>query len=169
MLCEECGKNKSVVHMTKIINGKVNKIHLCEECAKKHKGLDFDSPFSIHNFFAGLLDNTYEGTIKMNNLENNRCEKCGMTYGKFRQTGRLGCSSCYESFKDKLDPLFKRIHGHNTHVGKVPKLAGGIIKRKKEIEDLRGQLNTAVRSEEFERAVELRDKIRDLEKEIGNQ
>lgn len=169
MLCEECGKNQSTVHLTKIINGKVNKVHLCEECANKHKGLDFESSFSIHNFLTGLLDGTPGGTMKVDATAKNKCDKCGMTYGKFRQTGRLGCNYCYDSFKEKLIPLFKRIHGHDSHVGKVPKRAGGIIRIKREIEDLRKQLKMVVKKEEFEKAAELRDRIKDLEKEIDNK
>ncbi|MTI48375.1 UvrB/UvrC motif-containing protein [Sporosalibacterium faouarense] len=166
MLCEECGKNQSTVHLTKIINGKVNKVHLCEECAKKHKTLDFDSTFSIHDFFAGLLDNTDDSTLSLGQSAKIQCDNCGMTYSKFRQSGRLGCNECYNSFKDKLIPLFKRIHGHDNHTGKVPKRAGGIIRIKKDIEDLRKNLSIAVREEEFEEAARLRDKIKDLEKEI---
>lgn len=169
MICEECGENQSTVHLTKIINGKINKVNLCEKCAKKHKELDFESNFSIHNFLTGLLDNVNEGTMKIDSRTKNKCDRCGMTYGKFRQKGRLGCNHCYDSFKEKLIPLFNRIHGHDSHVGKVPKRAGGIIRVKKQIEDLRNQLNLAVRKEEFEKAAELRDKIKDFEEEINRK
>ncbi len=166
MICEECGKNPSTVHLTKIINGKVSKMHLCQECAKKHKNFDFDSSFSIHNFLTGLLDNTNDGKLSIEHVEKYKCEKCGMTYGRFRQTGRIGCSNCYNSFREKLVPLLKRIHGHDNHIGKVPKKAGGVIRIRKEIEALRTRLDEAVRKEEFESAVKLRDKIRELQKTV---
>lgn len=166
MLCEECGNNSATVHLTKIVNGKVNKLHLCGLCAKKHKSFDFDSTFSINNFLTGLLDNSQEDKFKVGSTEDNRCSKCGMTYGKLRQTGRFGCSHCYESFKQRLSPLFKRIHGHDSHVGKVPKKAGGVFRIKKEIDALRNQIDFAVRKEEFERAAQLRDQIRELQKKV---
>jgi protein arginine kinase activator len=164
MMCDECGKNPAKVHFTKIINGKVTEMHLCEECARHSD--EFDSSFSIHNFLTGLLDNTYDSPVKIDYIKGTKCDKCGMTYGRFRQTGKFGCSNCYKSFSDKLTPLFKNIHGNDTHVGKVPKNAGGIIKIRKEIEKLKSELDMAVKKEEFEKAAELRDRIRELQTQI---
>lgn len=166
MLCEECSNNSATVHLTKIVNGKVSKLHLCGVCAKKHNNFDYDSTFSIHNFLTGLLDSSQEGTVKVGTTEANQCTKCGMSYGKFRQTGRLGCSQCYKSFKERLSPLFKRIHGHDSHVGKVPQKAGGVFRIKKEIDDLKNQLELVIQKEEFEKAAQLRDQIRELQKEV---
>ncbi|EOD00643.1 UvrB/UvrC motif-containing protein [Caldisalinibacter kiritimatiensis] len=164
MLCEECGKNPATVHFKKVINGNVTEMHLCEECAKKKK--EFDTSFSIHNFLTGLLDDIQEGPVKVDYIQATKCDKCGMTYGKFRQTGRFGCNHCYEAFKEKLTPLFKNIHGHEEHIGKVPKKAGGVIRIRKEIQKLKNQLNIAVKNEQFEKAAELRDRIKELEAEI---
>lgn len=164
MLCDECGKNPATVHLTKIINGKVTEFHLCEDCAKQSK--EFESSFSIHNFLTGLLDNTYESPLKVDYITATKCDRCGMTYGKFKQTGRFGCSHCYKSFKEKLENLYKNIHGHGEHMGKVPKKAGGTIKIRKEIERLKKQLDNAVKKEEFEIAAKLRDEIKELQKQI---
>ena len=168
MVCDECGKRESSIHLTKIINGKVTKLNLCEECSKKHKELEFNPSFSVHNFFSGLLDGTKESNINLEDIKGNKCDNCGMTYGKFRQMGKLGCNHCYDSFKEKLSPLLKRIHGHSVHVGKVPKRAGGVIRLRKEIENLREELNRAVKNEEYEMAAKLRDKIKDMEGQIDN-
>lgn len=164
MLCDNCGKNEATMHYTEIINGKKKVMHLCSECAKNNN--EFESPFSIHNFLTGLLESKPDGPMKVDYVEPKKCEGCGMTYGKFKQTGKFGCDQCYEAFKDRLDPLFKRIHGHNNHTGKVPKRAGGRIRVRKEIKDLRDKLEKSIKSEEFERAAELRDKIRDLKSKI---
>ncbi len=163
MVCDECGKNMATVHLTKIINGKKTEMHLCEECAKKYKEFDFESPFSIHQFLAGLLDNVQDETMKINNIYETKCEQCGMTYAKFKQTGKLGCKECYNSYRDKLVPLFKRIHGHEEHIGKVPKKAGSKIRKRKEVERLKKQLNIAIEKEEFEEAAKLRDRIKELQ------
>jgi len=166
MLCEECGKNHATVHMTKIINNKVTEIHLCEECSKKHKEFGFDTPFSIQNLLTGLLDNIHEGNMLVEHSKSIACDKCGLTYGKFRQTGKFGCSNCYKSFHDKLTPLFRKIHGHDIHVGKVPNRAGGTIRIRKEIGKFKEQLELAVKNEEYEKAAELRDKIKNLQAEL---
>lgn len=167
MNCDECGKNPASTHVTKIVNGKKTELHLCESCAKNNKELGFDSPFSIHQLLAGLLDNISEGSKKVDYKNELRCNTCGITYSKFKQSGRFGCSNCYESFRQQLSPLLKRIHGHENHVGKIPKKTGGLIKTRREIIKLKNELNLAVEKEEFERAVELRDQIKDLQKKIN--
>ena len=34
MLCQVCNKNEATVHYTKIINGEIEELHICEECAR---------------------------------------------------------------------------------------------------------------------------------------
>lgn len=90
-----------------------------------------------------------------------------MTYSQFSKIGRFGCSSCYKYFNDRLDPLFKRVHGNTVHVGKVPKRTGGHIQVKRKLDDLRRELQYRILQEEFEEAAALRDQIRELEKNIS--
>jgi len=61
----------------------------------------------------------------------------------------------------------RRIHGSTEHRGKIPKKAGGKMRVKREIEELKYQLEKAIKEEAYEKAAELRDKIRELEKELG--
>lgn len=163
MLCEQCGKNQATVHMKKIINNHVTESYLCEECASKNNSFSFDTPFSIHNFLAGLIDSSYDGPIKIEQVKSLTCDNCGLTYGKFRQLGKFGCSNCYNSFRDKLVPLLKKIHGHDTHNGKIPKEAGKNVSTKKMIEKLKTELDLAVSREEFEKAAQIRDEIKRLQ------
>jgi protein arginine kinase activator len=121
--------------------------------------------FSIHNLLSGLLDfdptpGTSYGQKSTSTL---RCDQCGLTYGQFSKLGRFGCSSCYKHFTDKLDPLLKRVHGNVVHVGKVPKRSGGLIQQKREIEQLKQELQARIQRQEFEYAATLRDQIKELE------
>lgn len=167
MLCQECGKNSATMHFTKIVNGDITELHLCDECAKKHKEFDFDTTFSFHKFLTGLIDNIQGEPFKEENIDI-KCDVCGMSYSSFKQSGKFGCSHCYESFKSKLIPLLKEVHGHDTHIGKIPKRAGGAIGIKKEIGKLKSQLDILIKNEEFEKAAEVRDKIKSLQNEIEN-
>jgi protein arginine kinase activator len=92
-----------------------------------------------------------------------------MTYSQFSKLGRFGCSSCYKYFNDRLDPLFKRVHGSTVHTGKVPVRVGGQIRTKRQIEDLKRHLQDSINQEEFEHAAQLRDQIRELERQINEQ
>jgi protein arginine kinase activator len=121
--------------------------------------------FSIHNLLSGLLDFDPSTGASFGQKATSalRCDQCGLTYGQFSKLGRFGCSSCYKHFTDKLDPLLKRVHGNVVHVGKIPKRSGGLIQQKREIEELKHELQARIQSQEFEYAATLRDKIRELE------
>lgn len=164
MMCEDCKKNSATFHMTEIINGKSKEIHLCEECASKSE--EFNSSFTIQDLLAGLLDIPSEHNLKEEFTEDISCSSCSTTYEEFKRKGKFGCSSCYDSFREKLTPLFKNIHGHDTHIGKIPKRTGKIIKKRKDINSLKNRLQKSVKQEEFEMAAELRDEIKRLEAEI---
>ena len=97
------------------------------------------------------------------------CPNCGMSYRDFQQTGKIGCSVCYATFRRQLEPLLRRIHGSSTHSGKIPHRTGGTLEMKHTIESLRKSLKECVAQEEYEKAAELRDKIRLLEHELAEK
>ncbi|MEW8973727.1 MAG: UvrB/UvrC motif-containing protein [Tissierellaceae bacterium] len=159
MLCESCGKNEANLHYTKVINGKVEEKHLCQECASANYDFDFNNPFSMHKLFTGLIDNKQED--KDRDIEY-KCENCGLSYSDFKREGKFGCSQCYETFKDKLDPLIRGLHGHNINRGKIPKRSNERIYLKREEDSLKTRLENAVKMEEFEEAAIIRDKLKEL-------
>lgn len=168
MLCQECESNPATLHFTKILNGEKTEFHLCESCARDKSDLipGTANGFSIHNLLSGFMN--YEPSA--NTLESQpkllRCENCGLTYSQFAKMGRFGCSSCYKYFSPRLDSVLRRVHGNTTHVGKVPKRTGGLVKHKREISELKKQLQQLIVEEEFEKAAGIRDQIRKLEKKV---
>ncbi len=177
MNCEECGKRPATLHLTKIVNGEKTEYHICEHCAKEKGDVISDfSNFSIHNLLSGLLDfdpmnkssaGSSQATHTPPQAKPLRCETCGLTYAQFSKSGRFGCSDCYQYFGARLDPLFRRIHGNTHHIGKVPERTGGQLKIRKELEQLKATLQQYIATEEFEKAAEIRDRIRALEQKIG--
>ncbi len=171
MMCQECGSKPATLHFTKIVNGEKTEFHFCDSCAREKGELipGTSNGFSIHNLLSGLLDFDPTGKGSASSKpQHSRCEECGLTYTQFSKIGRFGCSSCYQYFSDRLDPLFKRVHGNVVHVGKVPVRSGGKIKQQRELERLKRELQLRVEREEFEAAASLRDKIRALEREIAD-
>lgn len=78
------------------------------------------------------------------------------------------CQVCYETFKDQLNPILRRPHsGNASHSGKIPARIGGTIHLRRNIEDLKNLIKEMISKEEFERAAELRDEIRKLEKQLN--
>lgn len=160
MLCNECGKNKATVHVTKIINGKKTETHLCEKCARKYSS--FNPNFSMESFFSGLLNDAFKTDMAKETI----CPSCGMTYKQFTNVGKFGCRECYNVFQGRIMPVIKSIQGYDVHNGKIPKKANGKLRLSREVKNLKAELNECIKKEEYEKAAELRDKIRDIEKMI---
>jgi protein arginine kinase activator len=167
MLCQICQKKVGNVHFTQVINNNKVEMHICEQCAKENGQFSFGLPLNINDFFSGIvgMDNTSQFIPKSNSSV---CEKCGMSYEEFQKTGKVGCENCYKSYGERLNPLIKRLHGSLEHNGKIPNRISKSIKASKDIDKLKEQLNNAVKNEEYEKAAEIRDKIKGIEV-IGNQ
>jgi protein arginine kinase activator len=166
MKCDVCGKNEATVHLTEVINDKVTKLHICGKCAKA-KSEEMQSHFGLHDLLSGLVDSepglSGEPLAKGTEFE---CATCGMTYYDFQRTGRLGCGECYKTFDRNLSELLRKIHGSDRHVGKIPFKGEKTLDKQKDIQRLRSELNDFILAEEFERAALVRDRIKELEKEL---
>ncbi|MED3561268.1 UvrB/UvrC motif-containing protein [Bacillus xiapuensis] len=178
MICQECNQRPAALHFTKIVNGEKTEVHLCEKCAQE-KGNMFmfngGSSFAFNNLLAGLLniDPSFQKQDKspFHQEEIIQCSHCSMTFPQFLKIGRFGCANCYETFKDQLNPVINRLHSGNlSHAGKIPKRIGGGIHLRKQIDELKNELRDLISHEEFEKAAEVRDEIRTLEKQLtGSQ
>lgn len=166
MLCESCKKNKASIHFTKIVNGDVEEKHLCDICAKSSNDFDFEFPFPFHKLFTGLLEVTQEDEVEQMNFKKINCPRCGLDYKKFLETGKFGCAKCYEVFSEEIKILLRDIHGHSTHIGKVPIRAEYSILKRREIDSLKKELEDNIKKENFERAAILRDEIKKISEKI---
>ena len=166
MQCQLCGKRPAVVHFTQIENNKKSEYHVCEKCAEErgfHTSLS-KSKFSVGDLLAGMVDQTTGGEeAKVGRVQ---CPRCHMVYSAFKESGRLGCSECYSTFRAQLRPLLRRIHGDTRHRGKSPTHGGAQEETgTRQIQRLHDELQRAVEREEFEKAAGIRDEIRKLETE----
>ncbi len=163
MQCESCQKNAATVHLTDVSNNTKREIHLCEACAKT-QGVTIKSYLhkapSYPELLNQLVHSQAEGTAEEKDLA---CPKCGITYRKFRSTGKFGCPNDYVVFKKGLLSLLEKIHGKVEHRGKVPLRATDQIAKQKELRSLRADLEKAVRDEAYEKAARIRDRIYALE------
>ncbi len=168
MLCERCGQRPATVHYTEIINGNKRESHLCEMCSGeiKPQGFVFVPQLNLQNFLASLLNHELSGGYNVAVETGKKCERCGIAESQFVKQGLMGCGDCYPNFEERTLPLLRKIHGSTRHTGKVPERTGGRARLNKEIEKLKNQMREAVSREEFERAAQLRDSIRMLEKTL---
>lgn len=158
MNCDICKKNEATVHLTKIIGTKLEKLDLCETCAKD-KGVQDPTEFSPSDLLLGLgsaeqMKEDASGTV---------CPVCGFSQADFKKTGRLGCSACWETFEHGLASLLKAMHKGEQHVGKVPAKAVNKRIANEKLQELHEQLERAVQGENYEEAAQIRDQIRELQ------
>ena len=159
MQCCVCKEKPATVHLTQIVGDKMQKLDLCEDCAKA-KGINDPTSFAMADLMLGLgasqeLDPS-AGAVEI------KCARCGFSQADFKKTGRLGCPDCYLTFSEGLGGLLKTMHKGTRHVGKAPES----LRRQRETGDrlklLQKKLNKAIETEDFETAAAVRDEIKIL-------
>jgi protein arginine kinase activator len=159
MLCCVCKEKTATVHLTQIAGDKMQKVDLCEECAKA-KGVNDQTGFSLADLLLGLgasqeLEQSVGGA-------DTKCAKCGFSHADFKKSGRLGCPECYKTFSEGLGGLLKSMHKGTRHAGKVPENLRTKRDLTEQLDALQNKLNKAIETENFEQAAQLRDEIKQV-------
>ena len=175
-LCQYCNKREAKIHFTEIKDGKQTEMHICELCAHEK---------NLAMAFPSLLSSIVKGGPGIMPAESDAvpatCPRCGLSYSDFMSKGRLGCAGCYDCFAPVLAPLLQKVHGAQRHTGQAPQRPeGSVLPQPREtpreadpavssetVESLREELSRAIAAEEYERAAEIRDKIRSLKEALG--
>lgn len=165
MMCCICKEREATVHLTQIAGEKMQKVDLCEECAKT-KGVNDPTGFSLADLLLGLgASQEIEQAAGGMDL---KCPRCGFAQNDFKKAGRLGCAECYQTFAEPLGGLLKTMHKGTRHTGKTPES----LRQSRELSDrLRGlqeSLTKAIAAEDFEAAAILRDQIKEANAGLSN-
>ena len=158
MNCDVCKSAQATVFLTQIVEGKMQKVNLCEACSKE-KGVTDPKGFALADLLLGL--GAAEEMERGGMVE--KCAVCGLSQADFKKTGRLGCGECYQTFASGLETLLKGMHKGTVHLGKIPKRAIESIEREARLKGLRNDLRQAVIAEDYESAAQLRDQLKQLE------
>lgn len=158
--CDLCAK-PATVHLTQIVNNKINKVDLCEACAQA-KGVTDPSGFSL----ADLL---LKSALNPEPRSEAQCEACGYTQQDFKKSGRFGCPACYDAFAAVLEPALDSMHKGVSHVGKVPQKAIARRSLYEKLTHLETELDLAIKAERYEDAARYRDEIHEVRQAVGNK
>ncbi len=166
MLCEDCHKREAQVNIHQIVNNEKKSLHLCKQCAAArgfHSPLD-NIPFPLAEILSSLAANAFSAG-KDQTQDTITCPTCGLSFESFTRQGRFGCGDCYRTFRHRLEPIMRKIHGASLHRGRSPQIEvtdskGTLPIPVKEEERLEQELKKAIESEDFERAAEIRDKLK---------
>ncbi|QDS99730.1 UvrB/UvrC motif-containing protein [Adhaeretor mobilis] len=168
MKCQRC-ERPATFHITDLVDGEPNELHLCEECAQTYLTPTEEEAAEVMPAMAGLLAQHLavgESADDLKRLDQRACPVCGITFLEFRKQGRLGCPHDYTFFAEELEPLLMNIHDDTQHIGKSPKCGAAGADQQTQIIRLRREMKEAVATESYERASELRDEIRALEEQF---
>lgn len=170
MKCQECQERQATHHFTQIVNGNLNEVHVCDICAEEKGYTNYlEDSSSLQQLLTGLFNFDTSNLVNQVNSGGQQtkeltCPDCGMTLSDFKRVGKFGCSSCYETFSESLEPILRRIHaGNSKHTGKIPKRIGNDLKVRRELDQYKKELQHLIEIEAFEDAAKIRDKIKVLE------
>lgn len=160
MQCSICKEKPATVHLTQIVGEKMQKLDLCEDCAKS-KGVNDPAGFALAADLVLGLGAAQEIEQAAGGVEL-RCSRCGFTQADFKKSGRLGCPECYKTFSEGLGGLLKTMHKGTRHVGKAPEALRASSENADRLKALQKKLEKAIESENFEEAAQVRDEIRQM-------
>ena len=142
MKCQHCGNHEANVHYRSNINGAVTEGHFCTICAREAGG----------GVFAGAalrqpMEEFFGGDLFRRSL-----------FGGNAFSGPLALRMAAPvQAQPSAPPEPGEAH--------IPTEVDPVLKRRREINQLRGEMEGAIKAENFERAAELRDEIYRLEKD----
>jgi len=154
MICSRCGDKEASTLFTQLADNRVSELRVCAECARALEDESNASASPVTALLSALgLQQSRTARRRL------KCAQCGLAYSEFRKSGYLGCAACYRSFAEPLAEILMEIHGADRHGGKTPPLPAA-----EEITRLRAALEQAIKDELFEKAAQLRDRLKTLEK-----
>ncbi|MCD0463466.1 UvrB/UvrC motif-containing protein [Roseiconus lacunae] len=160
MKCQFCEK-PATFHITELTEPTGPQVmHLCEEHAKGflHKGAS--SPMAA--IATALAKQLGQSGDDLEELDQKECPVCGITFREFRNSGRLGCPYDYTHFEADLRPLLINVHDRTDHAGKHPQRSAGTADSQARMIKLRSEMEEAIKSEDYERASEIRDELKNM-------
>lgn len=163
MSCEKCGKEHGIIYVTRLSEGVLREVQLCESCFREESQVEISDIQSANHMLSALLDAVSQSPLQVGWIKTTSCSRCGMTYGLFRELGKMGCSECYKTFGSRIETALQNWHGHKAHRGKSPLQSQGIQSLRHKRQMIKEQLAKAIREENFEEAARLRDLIMTLE------
>ena len=151
MKCQKCGKSEVTFHYSSNINGCVTETHLCSECAAE-SGYDLRQIFNNESIFSNFFGNFFP-------ILNKTDEPIPVTIPVLNHNNEFAFVSR------------PGISGHTqTNVCDSGCTTGAVADRNVSVDDemrkrreLYQQMRLAANNEDFEKAAQIRDKIKELE------
>ncbi len=160
MKCENCGKNEVTFVYQSNVNGQVTEKHLCQDCAEKLGYMNMAA--QGHRMMENFLGSSFFGDRFLDSFFTPMPSLLG-------QMNRL--------FEDPFDDFFHEMPALSAQPAAQPEVQQpqeehlvddkeqSRFSRMRHLNALKMEMKKAVHKEDFERAAQLRDEIRQLESE----
>ena len=159
MKCEKCNEQEAVFHYSSNLNGKVTERHLCRECAQAEgfgSALEFRPMQAFDRAFAGMFEDFFPS----------RAARL-TPFDLFDRSLRAMMSPMLPQFffgeptgNAETKPQTPAAAPASEAEQRIPSDAGAQVRADREREALKHQLQEAVAAENFEKAIELRDRLK---------
>lgn len=161
--CEKCGKEATFYYSSNI-NGEKTEHCYCADCAREEGyagALDYQ-PLDLFGGFDDFFGDFFAPARSLMHA----FDSFGAPFGRIMAPSmprlRLGCAQpAREQTQRSAEPPQTQAEAS------IPSDAGAEIKSRREREQLRHRLDEAVKAENFEKAIELRDQLRKLDENQG--
>ncbi|MDE6550440.1 MAG: hypothetical protein K2M44_02955 [Clostridia bacterium] len=170
-VCQVCGQQRATISVKTNVNGVVTEKHLCKNCAGKlNEGKLISDLLNGANIMSALFNGSatpYRSTPRV-------CPKCGTTEREVRKNFRLGCSACYDAFKDIIDAAFEQMGGR-PYKGRTPRDVSVAqsepvkteapkpkIKPVDEVTALKSRISEAAAAQNYAEAARLQEQLKKL-------
>lgn len=152
MKCEKCG-NEANFYYSSTVNGQHEEHCLCADCAKQ---AGFERAFDFRPMFDEFFrDSFFAEPMRMLSA----FDSFGGPFGRM-MTPVLPQMNFFLGAPQTRQAETRHM---SEAEAKVPEDAGAEVKARREREALRHQLDEAVKAEDFEKCIELRDQLKKLE------
>jgi len=165
VLCERCQKNAATLRYSEVVNGKVSVRNICKACLAELQG-DATTGFEVAGAPTAKRMKQAEEQAEPS-IPHRSCPTCGVALRVVLKTGRVGCSTCFQTFGEAIEPQLRGLHVALRHRGKVPRIDDIREKVRADLQSKRALLRTALKMENYETAASLRDDIKLLETGLG--
>ena len=123
--------------------------------------------FAMPAMLSGLFGNVLkpedaERRAGPPSLDDPVCGVCGTTLEQVTDSGELGCAACYDVFASQVEQALATADDPPVYQGKLPRQLPEDVQGRREIVRLQRMLSELVRSERFEEAAGVRDRLVEL-------
>ncbi len=163
MKCDGCKKNEAHLVLHMITNGQVATRSLCMECAKKAHDEMAQAFSTMGMALTGMEEmRSDQATRERESLRLPRmiCASCRTAYESIDHDTVFGCHQCYQAFHEQVIEHLSSMRDQESPV-QASKVPLDIEAPPVTVSELRERLNEALKAEDYEQAISLRDRLKE--------